>query len=83
MRGLEARLARLESAWPTNENRLMALFWQYSDAYLRPKIRGGNWQAGAALVRQELDEAEAEKLIAFYDSLIARSATTYRHSAFS
>ena len=76
MRGLEARLARLETAWPTEENRLMALFWQYSDAYLRPKIRGGNWQAGAALVRQELDEAEAEQLIAFYDSLIARSTAT-------
>ena len=76
MRGLEARLARLECTWPTHENRLMALFASHGDAYIIPRVKGGDWMSGLERIKQELNADDAELLIGFCDWLIARSATT-------
>ena len=75
MRGLEARLARLECTQPTNENRLMALFASHGDAYIIPKIKGGDWMSGLERIKRELNEDDAKQLIGFCDWLIARSTT--------
>tara|TARA_B100001057_G_scaffold411195_1_gene426685 strand:+ start:181 stop:423 length:243 start_codon:yes stop_codon:yes gene_type:complete len=75
MKGLEARLARLECTCPTNENRLMALFASHGDAYTIPRVKGGDWMSGLERIRQELDEGDAKQLIGFCDWLIARSTT--------
>ena len=73
MKDLEARLSRLERTLPTEENRLMALWWQYGDGYVFARLRGGDVEAALAVIHRELSPEDGAWVIAFSDELIANN----------
>ena len=73
MKDLEARLSRLERALPTEENRLMALWWQYVDGYVFARLRDGDVEAALAVIHRELSPEDGAWVIAFSDELIANT----------
>ena len=73
MRDLEARLSRLERTLPTEENRLMALWWEYGDGYVFARLRDGDVEAALAVIHRELSPEDGAWVIAFSDELIANN----------
>ena len=73
MKDLEARLSRLERALPTEEKRLMALWWQYGDGYVFARLRDGDVEAALAVIHRELSPEDGAWVIAFSDELIANN----------
>ena len=73
MKDLEARLSRLERTLPTEENRLMALWWEYGDGYVFARLRDGDVEAALAIIHRELSPEDGAWVIAFSDELIANN----------
>ena len=73
MKDLEARLSPLERALPTEEKRLMALWWAYGDEYVFAKLRDGDVEAALAVIHRELSPEDGAWVIAFSDELIANN----------
>ena len=73
VKDLEARLSRLERALLTEENRLMALWWQYGDGYVFARLRDGDVEAALAVIHRELSPEDGAWVIAFSDELIANT----------
>ena len=73
MKDLEARLSRLERTLPTEENRLMALWWEYGDDYVFARLRDGDVEAALAIIHRELSPEDGAWVIAFSDELIANN----------
>ena len=71
MKDLEARLSRLERTLPTEENRLMAVWWQYGDGYVFARLRDGDVEAALAIIHRELSPEDGAWVIAFSDELMA------------
>ena len=73
MKDLEARLTHLERILPTEEKRLMALWWEYGDDYVFAKLRDGDVEAALAVIHGALNPKDAAWVIAFSDELIANT----------
>ena len=73
VKDLEARLSRLERALPTEENRLMALWWQYGDGYVFARLRDGDVEASLAAIYGAMNPEDAAWVISFSDELIANT----------
>ena len=73
MKDLEARLSRLERTLPTEENRLMALWWEYGDGYVFARLRDGDVEASLAAIYGAMNPEDAAWVIAFSDELIANN----------
>ena len=73
MRDLEARLTHLERILPTEEKRLMALWWEYGDDYVFAKLRDGDVEASLAAIYSAMNPEDAAWVIAFSDELIANT----------
>ena len=73
MKDLEARLSRLERTLPTEENRLMALWWEYGDGYVFARLRDGDVEAALAAIHRAMNPEDAAWVIAFSDELIANT----------
>ena len=80
VKDLEARLSRLERALPTEENRLMALWWEYGDDYVFAKLRDGDVEAALAVIHRELSPEYGAWVIAFSDELIANTQRKRRRT---
>ena len=78
VKDLEARLSRLERALPTEENRLMALWWQYGDGYVFARLRDGDVEAALAVIHRELSPEDGAWVIAFSDELVANTQRKWR-----
>ena len=73
MKDLEARLAHLERILPTEEKRLMALWWEYGDDYVFAKLRDGDVEAALAAIYGAMNPEDAAWVIAFSDELITNT----------
>ena len=73
MKDLEARLTHLERILPTEEKRLMALWWEYGDDYVFAKLRDGDVEAALAAIHRAMNPEDAAWVIAFSDELIANT----------
>lgn len=73
MKDLEARLTHLERILPTEEKRLMALWWEYGDDYVFAKLRDGDVEAALAVIHRELSPEDGAWVIAFSDELVANT----------
>ena len=73
MKDLEARLTHLERILPTEEKRLMALWWEYGDDYVFAKLRDGDVEAALAAIYGAMNPEDAAWVIAFSDELIANT----------
>ena len=73
MKDLEARLITLERTLPTEENRLMALWWEYGDGYVFARLRDGDVEAALAIIHRAMNPEDAAWVIAFSDELIANT----------
>lgn len=73
MKDLEARLTHLERILPTEEKRLMALWWEYGDDYVFAKLRDGDVEAALAAIHEAMNPEDAAWVIAFSDELIANT----------
>ena len=73
MKDLEARLTHLERILPTEEKRLMALWWEYGDDYVFAKLRDGDVEASLAAIYGAMNPEDAAWVIAFSDELIANT----------
>ena len=73
VKDLEARLIHLERILPTEEKRLMALWWEYGDDYVFAKLRDGDVEAALAVIHRELSPKYGTWVIAFSDELIANT----------
>ena len=80
MRDLEARLTHLERILPTEEKRLMALWWEYGDDYVFARLRDGDVEAALAVIHRELSPADGAWVIAFSDELIANTQRKRRRT---
>lgn len=73
MKDLEARLTHLERILPTEEKRLMALWWEYGDDYVFAKLRDGDVEAALAAIYGAMNPEDAAWVIAFSNELIANT----------
>ena len=73
MKDLEARLTHLERILPTEEKRLMKLWWEYGDDYVLAKLRDGDVEAALAAINGAMNPEDAAWVIAFSDELIANT----------
>ena len=73
MKNLEARLTHLERILPTEEKRLMALWWAYGDDYVFAKLRDGDVEAALAVIHRELNPEDVAWVIAFSDELVTNT----------
>ena len=73
MKDLEARLTHLERILPTEEKRLMALWWEYGDDYVFAKLRDGDVEAALAAIYGAMNPEDAAWVIAFTDEVIANT----------
>ena len=73
MKDLEARLTHLERILPTEEKRLMKLWWQYGDDYVFAKLRDGDVEAALVAIYGAMNPEDAAWVIAFSDELIANT----------
>ena len=71
VKDLEARLIHLERILPTEEKRLMALWWEYGDDYVFAKLRDGDVEAALAAIYGAMNPEDAAWVIAFSDEVIA------------
>jgi hypothetical protein len=71
VKDLEARLTHLERILPTEEKRLIALWWEYGDDYVFAKLRDGDVEAALAIIHGALNPEDAAWVIAFSDELVA------------
>ena len=80
MKDLEARLTHLERILPTEEKRLMALWWEYGDDYVFAKLRDGDVEAALAAIYGAMNPGDAAWVIAFSNELIANTQRKRRKS---
>ena len=73
MKDLEARLTHLERILPTEEKRLMALWWEYGDDYVFARLRDGDVEAALAAIYGAMNPEDAAWVIAFSDEVIANT----------
>ena len=73
MKDLEARLTHLERILPTEEKRLMALWWEYGDDYVFAKLRDGDVEAALAAIHGAMNPEDAAWVISFSDELVANT----------